>query len=295
LIRIRVLGAAAGGGLPQWNCSCPNCVAARRGDIPPQTQSSVAITADNEHWLLVNASPDLARQIESTPELQPKHDCLRNSPVAGVLLTNADVDHALGLLLVRQRDQPLIVYASEETRLGLHWIDAVLTPFCGIEWRALPCPPSPGDFGIPLSLRETVGVSAKVELEWRAIVLQNSVAYVLRDEASRRSAVIAPAVGAITAALREAINRSDLVLFDGTFWSDDELRTIRPQARRAREMNHLPISNGSFELLRSAPARRKIYIHINNTNPIWMAGSPERQQLEGAGIEVAWDGLEVTL
>jgi pyrroloquinoline quinone biosynthesis protein B len=279
LIYIRILGSAAGGGLPQWNCSCTNCVAARTRAIPPQTQSSIAICPEAECWFLINTSPDLARQIESTPELQPKPDSLRNSPIAGVLLTNADIDHVLGLLLLRQHDQALVVYATKETRHALQWVDGALAQLGDLEWRTF----APGK------------LDCFKQSSLRAIDLRNSVAFEFRDSSSGRSIVIAPAVSAITYELRDAITGADVILFDGTFWNEDELRAFRPRARRAREMNHLPISDGSFELLRDAPARRKIYIHINNTNPIWMRGSPERQQLERAGIEVGHDGLELTL
>jgi pyrroloquinoline quinone biosynthesis protein B len=260
-------------------------LAARAGKIPSQTQSSIAISADDERWFLINASPDLPRQIEMTPALQPRRDAPRNSPIARVLLTNADLDHALGLLLMRQQASPLVVYAMEETRAALGWIDIVLKRFCGIEWRIIE--PSPGDFVVPLSLREKVG--------GRAILLENSVAFQFRAEKPGATVLVAPAVGELTDALREAANNSDVVLFDGTFWSDDELRAVRPGARTAREMNHLPISDGSLEFLRALSVRRKIYTHINNTNPILIPGSSERRQVEQAGIEIACDGLEIVL
>jgi len=282
LIRIYILGSAAGGGLPQWNCACGNCVAARDGKIDPQTQSSIAISADSEafqNWWLINASPDLPQQIESTTRLQPQCDISRNTPIAGVLLTNADIDHALGLLLLRQKEKPLVVYATDETRAALAWLDRTLARFCGIEWREVS-----SDFQ-PLNS----------SIRFRAIELAHSVAFQFSDESSGRFALVAPAVGELTRELSEASVRSDLILFDGTFWSDNELQAARPGARSAREMNHLPILNGSLEFLRQSPARRKIYTHINNTNPILMPGSPERAQLEQAGIEVARDRLEVVL
>jgi pyrroloquinoline quinone biosynthesis protein B len=279
LIRVRILGSAAGGGLPQWNCACANCVAARAGKIASQTQSSIAISDDDERWFLINASPDLARQIERTPALRPRPDSPRNTPIAGVLLTNADLDHALGLLLLRQRETPLVVYATGETRAALDWIDMVLEPFCGVEWRRVS-----GDF---TSLSKSVA--------FRAISLPKSVALQFRDQSSNASALIASAVGNLSDELRDAAKTSDVVLFDGTFWKDDELLAFRPRARRAREMNHLPIADGSLDFLRHSRARRKMYTHINNTNPILMPGSRERAQVEQAGIEIASDGLEITL
>jgi len=282
LIRIRILGSAAGGGLPQWNCACANCVAARAGKIAPQTQSSIAVNGDPENfqsWFLINASPDLPRQIEIMPQLQPRCDSSRNSPIAGVLLTNSDVDHALGLLLLRQRETPLAVYAAEETRAALAWIDSALARFCGIDWRK-----TSTDFQ-PLA----------ASIIFRAIELHKSVAFQFRDGVSGRTVLFAPSVGKLSQELRDTIHASDVVVFDGTFWKNGELGVVRPGARTAREMNHLPISDGSLDSLRQSPARRKIYTHINNTNPILMPNSLEHAQVRQAGIEIARDGLEIVI
>ena len=256
-------------------------MAARSGKIDPQTQSSFAISGDSEefqNWL-INASPDLPRQIESTTRLQPRRDAARNTPIAGILLTNADIDHALGLVLLRQREKPLVVYATDDTRTALQWLDRVLARFCGIKWQKVS-----SDFQL---LNSGIG--------FRAIELPHSVAFQFLDEASGRLAVVAPAVGELTLELSEACAGSDVVLFDGTFWREDELAAVRPGARSAREMNHIPISGGSLDFLRQLPALRKIYTHINNTNPILMPGSPEREKIEQSGIEVARDGLEIVL
>ena len=268
--------------MPQWNCSCANCVAARSGKIAPQTQSSIAIASgseDDQRWFLINASPDLTRQIEAVPQLQPDRESPRNTPIAGVLLTNADIDHALGLLLLRQHETPLVVYAADETRTTLAWIDSVLARFGGIEWRKIGA-----DFQ-----------SSSNSIGFRAIQLPGSIAFQFQDASSGATALFAPSVGELTEQLRAAVNTSNLVVFDGTFWSDDELGLVRRGARSAREMNHLPISDGSLDLLRQSPARRKIYTHINNTNPILMRGTPERTQVEQAGIEIGHDGLEIIL
>ena len=210
---------------------------------------------------------------------RPAADGLRNTPIAGVLLTNADIDHALGLLLLRQQEKPLVVYAADETRASLAWLDRALARFCGIEWRRVTPKFQSLDSG----------------LAFRAIELPGSVAFQFRDDASGRTALFAPSVGSLTEQLRDAVHTSDVVVFDGTFWSDGELGRVRPGARRARQMNHLPINDGSFDLLRQSPAHRKIYTHVNNTNPILMPGSQERAQLEQTGIEVARDGLEIVL
>ena len=259
-----------------------NCVAARSGKIDPQTQSSIAIGGDSnesQNWWLINASPDLLRQIESTAGLQPLRNAWRNTPIAGVLLTNADIDHALGLLLLRQQEKPLVVYAADETRSALAWLDRTLARFCGIEWRKVS-----SDFQ-----------RLNGNIAFRTIELPKSIAFQFRDEASGRLALVAPAVSELTRELSEASANSDVIFFDGTFWNDHELVAVRAGARSARQMNHLPISDGSLDFLRQSPARRKIYTHINNTNPILMPGSPERATLEQAGIEIARDGLEIVL
>ncbi len=282
MIRVQILGSAAGGGLPQWNCACANCAAARAGKINPQTQSSIAVGVKSEvfseRWL-INASPDLLRQIQKNPQLQPGREPLRNSRIAGVFLTNADIDHALGLLLLREHEKPIAVYAADETRDALEWLTGVMARFCGIEWRKISCDFQPLDSGV----------------NFRAIRMKHSVAFQFLDDASGASALFAPSVGELTQQLRDAVAASDVVFFDGTFWSDDELGAVRAGARNAREMNHLPISDGSLDFLRRSKARRKIYTHINNTNPMLMSGSRERALVEQAGIEIAYDGLETIL
>lgn len=211
--------------------------------------------------------------------MQPRPASPRNSPIAGVLLTNADLDHALGVVLMRQQETPLIVHASDETQAALHWVDLLLQKVGGIEWRR-----TSDEF-------HSLGAG----LAFRAIPLEKNVAFQFRDEVSGMSVLLAPAVGQITDKLRQAIAEASVILFDGTFWTNDELRAVRPGARTAREMNHLPISEGSLDLLHQAPARRKIYTHINNTNPILAPGSPERLAVEQAGVEIAHDGLEISL
>ena len=180
---------------------------------------------------------------------------------------------------MRQEETPLVVYATEKTQSALGWLETILKPFRRIEWRT----PTPNF--------QSLGNG----IAYRAIALHESIAYQLRDEVSGATALLAPAVGELTDELREAVNASDVIGFDGTFWSDEELRAVRAGARTARQMNHLPISDGSLDFLRASPARRKFYTHINNTNPILMPGSNERRQVEEAGIEIAYDGLEIIL
>jgi pyrroloquinoline quinone biosynthesis protein B len=194
-------------------------------------------------------------------------------------LTNADIDHALGLLLLREQDTPLVVYAADETRAALGWIEGVLAKFCGIEWRK-----TDPEF-------QTLSGS----MAFRTIELPSSVAFQFRDDTSGATALFAPSVGELTDELQNTVHKSDAVLFDGTFWSDGELAAIRPGARSARQMNHLPISGGSLDFLHQSPARRKIYTHINNSNPILMPSSRERAQVKQSGIEIARDGLEIVI
>ena len=213
------------------------------------------------------------------PRLHPRRDSPRNTPVAGILLTNADIDHALGLLLLREQELPLVVYASDETRATLSWLDGILARFCGIEWRKT----SP----------EFQTLSGSVA--FRAIELSRSIAFQFRDNSSGATVLFAPSVGELTDELGNVVHESDVVLFDGTFWSDGELTAIRAGARSARQMNHLPISDGSLDFLHQSPARRKFYTHINNTNPILMPSSRERAHVKQSGIEIARDGLEIVI
>jgi pyrroloquinoline quinone biosynthesis protein B len=295
-----LLGTAAGGGLPQWNCACANCRAAREGSIPCRTQSSAALSADGRHWFLLNASPDLRAQIEAFPPLQPDTASLRNSPIGAVLLTNADLDHALGLFLLREGAMAH-VHAPLEVRVALSSalkLTKVLNSFSGVTWHEPPL-----NF-LPLLLPD----GAHSGLSFRAIPLPgnpprfvssrllgvdgHSVAYEIIDDKTGALLLAAPDVAALTASLRESIARADAILFDGTFWRASELQDVRFGAHTAGQMGHLPISEGSLEALRGAPARHKIYLHINNTNPILAASSEERALVEEAGIAVGCDGME---
>ncbi len=194
----------------------------------------------------------------------------------------------------------MLVYADRSTRIALNWIDNLLRQFCGIEWRDLNPDITNCRAGAPpASATEAVALQSSIlpglKISVSAIPLPESIAFQLRDENSGKSAVIAPAVGELTDHLREAIHASDVILFDGTFWSNDELSAVRAGARTAQEMHHLPIRDGSLDLLRSLSASRKVYTHINNTNPILMPGSEERQQVEKAGVEIGFDGMEIVL
>ena len=253
-------------------------------------------------WLLINASPDLRAQIESFPALHPAGALARHSPIRDVLLTNADLDHVLGLFLLRERGERLRVHCTVTVRETLHRalrIDGLLDPYCGIEWREL------WEGGAAQRVDEESG-----SLACRAIPLPGappryapstgssegqSVALEFVDLRSNARLLVAPDVSAITPALHAALERADVVLFDGTFWSEDELRRIDPAARLASDMGHLPISEGSLAVLGGLRARHRIYTHINNTNPIFAPGSHERAAVENAGIAIGEDGMEFAL
>jgi pyrroloquinoline quinone biosynthesis protein B len=298
-----VLGSAAGGGLPQWNCTCSNCQAARQGKIKRLSQSSVAISADGASWFLVNASPDLAAQIEGTSSLQPSRSSPRNSPITDILLTNADLDHVLGLYTLRE-GSALRIHATAAVRGTLEnclGLSGVLGVFCGVDWHE-----PPANFS-SLALGGSTG--GETSLEYRAICLPgnpppydtsssgegvHSIAYQFRDRKTGGTLVVAPDVARLTDELQNALRDAEALLFDGTFWSPSELGEVRPGARTAQEMGHVTMEQ-SLEFLRSLPARIKAYVHINNTNPALMPGSEERRQLETAGLRLAEDGMEFEL
>jgi pyrroloquinoline quinone biosynthesis protein B len=288
--------------LPQWNCACTNCGLAREGKIPARTQSSVAISSDGKSWFLINASPDLRAQIESFPALQPAPASTRNSPIAGVLLTNADLDHVLGLFLLREAGQlsifsprPVLDVLALDLRLT-----HVLRPFCQINYyepstegfAPLAAPDAqPGDLrvrAIPLSAKPPPFSTAEI------VDGTQSVAYEIIDERTKGRIVVAPDVARITPELRRVMEAADAVLFDGTFWSNLEFEQITGKKRTADDMGHLPIE-GSLNVLRKLKAQHKIYFHINNTNPILAPGSKERAAVEAAGVTVGHDGLEFEL
>jgi len=306
-VRIRVLGAAAGGGFPQWNCGCPNCRGVRSGLVraTPRTQESVAVSADGQAWFLLNVSPEIRAQIESFAGLHPRAP--RHSPVEALVLTNGDLDHTLGLLSLRE-SHPLVIYATERVRRGFtegNVLYRTLERFAGqVTWRPL----EPGrevalagvDGRASGLLVEPVAVPGKppIHLEHRgAGDPRDNVGLRIRDAASGRRLAYFPAAGALTPEVRKALDDADCVFFDGTFWASDELPALGLGTKRAEDMAHLPVGgeSGSLAALRGLAAARRIYIHINNTNPLLRDDSAERRAVEAAGWELASDGMEVTL
>jgi pyrroloquinoline quinone biosynthesis protein B len=304
-MKIQVLGSAAGGGFPQWNCNCANCDGVRRGSIDarPRTQSSIAITENAEDWVLVNASPDLLAQIKSIPALQPAR-AVRDSGIAAVLLMDAQIDHVTGLLMLRERTSRLPLYATEQVRADLMEglsIGRVLEHYCGLDWR----PVLPDQSGFQIAPLQRTRFTA-MTLESKAPPYSphrndphpgDNIGLKISDLHSGRSAFYAPGLGALTPAVTEAMASADVLLVDGTFWNADEMIRLGLSQKTAADMGHLPQSGpgGMIELLDRMSARRKILIHINNSNPILREDSPERALLRQHGIEVAFDGMEISL
>jgi pyrroloquinoline quinone biosynthesis protein B len=300
-VQVRVLGSAAGGGVPQWNCGCQNCREARRGTgaVRPRTQESVAISADGAAWFLLNVSPEIRAQIESFPPLTPREP--RHSPLAGLVLTNGDLDHCLGLLSLRE-SHPLTVYATESVRVGFtegNVLYRTLERFEGqVTWRALAIGREQplGDSGLAITAIATPGNLPLHLKSLRPPSAEDNVGLVVRDQRTGKRLAYFSGVARPSPALERALAEADVLFFDGTFWSSDELIALGLGTRRAEEMSHWPLGGpeGSAAFLARQPGRR-ILIHVNNTNPILREGSAERRALEAAGIEVAADGLELAL
>jgi pyrroloquinoline quinone biosynthesis protein B len=300
-VQVRVLGSAAGGGVPQWNCGCQNCREARRGTgaVRPRTQESVAISADGAAWFLLNVSPEIRAQIESFPPLTPREP--RHSPIAGLVLTNGDLDHCLGLLSLRE-SHPLTVYATESVRVGFtegNVLYRTLERFEGqVTWRALAIGREQplGDAGLAITAIATPGNLPLHLNSLRPPSAEDNVGLVVRDQRTGKRLAYFSGVAGPSPALERALAEADVLFFDGTFWSSDELIALGLGTRRAEEMSHWPLGGpeGSAAFLARQPGRR-ILIHVNNTNPILREGSAERRALEAAGIEVAADGLELAL
>jgi len=297
-LRVIILGAAAGGGLPQWNCGCLNCAVARDpgSALSPQSQSSLAVSLDGESWAVFNASPDIRQQIQANRLLQPRR--LRHSPIKSIVLTNGDIDHLAGLLVLREK-QAFTVFstASIAQIIDDNPIFRVLDPqlvqrkTVAIEERFFPLPglearlfAVPGK--VPLFLEEgepdsdvegeqTVGLELKVGAK--------RVCYI-------------PGCAMVSEGIAARLEGVDALFFDGTLFSDDEMIATGTGHKTGRRMGHMPIDGegGSLEALGGISIQRKVYVHINNTNPIWRSG-PERTRVEGHGFEVGFDGMEICL
>jgi pyrroloquinoline quinone biosynthesis protein B len=304
---IRVLGSAAGGGFPQWNCGCPNCVGVRRGTIraTARTQESVAVSADGDSWFLLNASPEVRQQIESFSKLHPRAQ--RDTPIQGIVLTNGDLDHALGLLSLRE-SQPLALYCTKRVHSGFSEGNVLYRTLQRFEGQVTlhPLELGGGEQPLPLLNGDASGLQlrafaapgkAALHLDQSTPEPGDNIGVLIREERTGKRLAYIPAAGASSAELVAAASSADAVFFDGTFWSSDELIALGASTRRAEDMAHWPIGGpeGSLRFLGGLPATHRILIHINNTNPMLREDSAEHAQVLAAGVQIAFDGMELEL
>jgi len=295
--RARILGAAAGGGLPQWNCGCRNCNLARAGEIPAQSQSSIAVSADGEGWCILNASPDIRQQMADTPPLHPTG--LRELPLRSVLVTNGDIDHVAGLLTLREQ-QPFTLFATREihrvldenpmfsalrpdivTRRSVELnVGQEIAPGLTATLFAVPGK-------VPLYLE---GETVETELEG-----EQTVGVHLQTESENIFYI--PGCAAMRPDLAQRLEGADLVFFDGTLWQDDEMVREGLSQKTGKRMGHMSMSgsDGSMAAFKGIDVGRKVFVHMNNTNPVLRPGSDERSTAEEAGWDIAEDGMEITL
>ncbi len=293
---VRVLGSAAGGGVPQWNCGCANCAAARGGAAPRRSQSSFAISADGVRWWLVNVSPDIAQQIETVEALQPH--AVRGTPIAGFLVTDANVDHLGGLAVLRQDgDHRFATYSSAAIR-DVALTQPAFAPFANAphEWHAVS---ANSRFALDDRLRVRVVPVAGTTpgYDGRRRVPGAVVAYEIADLLSGNVALFAPVFAAYDETLRDAVARAHVAFLDGSFWSDDELGHLGV-AKPAQSLGHLPVGgpDGSLAALGDVTSHVRVrYAHLNNTTPLLDPASPEREALRAAGADIAFDGMQFDL
>lgn len=310
MLRLIVLGAAAGGGFPQWNSAGPACQRARAGDpaARPRTQCSLAVSADGERWVLLNAAPELTAQIASTPALHPRPaaGAIRHSPIAAVVLTGAEVDTVAGLLSLRER-HPFALHATAPSLavLEANPIFGALNPAV-VPRRSLP-------LGEPIALHDASGVSLGLTVEAYPVPGKVPLFLETRDEAEpgEEGATIGLAIRAgdgptahfipgcamMPGALRARLHGAGLVFFDGTLWRDDEMIRAGAGPKTGARMGHMSISGeaGVIAAFEGLDVGRRILVHLNNTNPVLLDDSPERAAVAAAGWEVAEDGMEITL
>jgi len=306
-MQVAILGSAAGGGFPQWNCSCRNCRSSRAGTFlgKSRTQTQVAVSNGGKSWFLLNASPDLRLQIEATRTLHPP-SAIRSSPISGVVLTGGDLDQIAGLLSLREL-QPFRLYCTPSVRRILQDDNSVFAMLNRLPdqvvWTEI-------KLGETASLRTAAGQDSGLRYEafsvgtrYPAYVKPERTACLTSEEAvlglvvessSGKRLAYLPSVAQIDDALLQRMKAADVVLFDGTFWDDDELIQVQGNGATAREMGHIPVSD-SLARLSELNGPRKLFVHVNNTNPMLDESSPEREQVRAAGWEVAEDGWKLDL
>jgi pyrroloquinoline quinone biosynthesis protein B len=316
-MKIRVLGSAAGGGFPQWNCNCRNCAGLRAGTVKTRarTQSSIAVRAgdaqagttdsdDPSPWVLVNASPDILAQLRAHADFQ-RPGSPRDTAICAIVLVDGQVDHTTGLYMLREATRPWSIWCTDAVYADLtggNPILAVLSHYCRITRRHMSLDGSVfaigGVSGILWRALPVAGKAAPYSRNRDSPIAGDNVALLITDARSGKALFYAPGLADIDDATWRAMREAECVLVDGTFWTDDEMLRLGLSRKRARDIGHLAQSGpgGMLEWLARLPgATRKILIHINNTNPILDEDSPERAELARRGIEVAWDGMEIAL
>lgn len=294
-----VLGAAAGGGFPQWNCRCPVCSLAWAGDprVNRRTQASLAVSADGERWVLLNASPDLRAQVQATSKLQP-HGDTRGSPIVSVVLTGAEIDQTAGLLSLRERS-PFVLHGTAATlaAVAANPMFSALATDMVVRRVVVPGERFAPGAGIEAEIFIVPGkVPLYVEGDNLDVASESTANVGIEISASTSRLVYVPGAAAVTPAMMQRFARADVILFDGTLFTDDEMITSRTGSKTGRRMGHMPIDGDGGTLAMLGGLRnRRILTHINNTNPILIAGSAERRKAEAAGFEIAEDGMEITL
>ncbi|HHJ38582.1 MAG: pyrroloquinoline quinone biosynthesis protein B [Methylothermaceae bacteria B42] len=303
-MQIRVLGSGAGGGFPQWNCNCDNCRRLRAGEInaKPRTQSSIAVSGDGERWVLFNASPDIRFQLEAHPPLQPKQG-VRDTGIHAIVLIDAQIDHTTGLLILRESVKPLDIYCTDPVHGDLTSgfpVLAMLDHYCKVNRHPVPLDGSafeiPGIDDLHFYSHALKSKAPPYSPHRNHPHPGDNIGVVVEQISTGKKLYYAPGLGEIEPHVFDAMQTADCLLVDGTFWTDNEMAKVG-NPKKAREIGHLPQSGpgGMMEVLGKVPKPRKILIHINNTNPILDEDSNERRQLTDAGIEVAYDGMEIVL
>ena len=305
-MKVHVLGSAAGGGFPQWNCNCPNCNAWRQGSprFTARTQSSITVSGDAQNWVLFNASPDILQQIRSFPALQPART-LRDTAIRAVFLMDAQIDHTTGLYMLREHREPLELWCHALVRDDLmsgNPLFNVLGHYCGINWHDVALQNGgfdmPGVPGLHFTALPLISNAPPYSPHRDRPQPGDNVGVTILEPATGKKLFYAPGLGQMESHVWAAMQAADCVLVDGTLWTDDEMITLGASKKTSRAMGHMPQTGpgGMLEWLDQLPSStRKVLIHINNTNPILDEEGPERQALTQRGIEVAHDGMEIDL
>lgn len=309
-LNIVILGAGAGGGVPQWNCNCDVCIRARSGGggVGTRTQSSIAVSADGSNWCIFNCSPDIRQQIFDTPRLHPRSGFgRRDTPISSIVLTNGDVDHIAGLLVLREKQAfELFATPAIHSVLEANPIFNVLDP----EFVTRSLLPLGKEIEVAPGLRvEAFSVPGKVALFMEDTArgadgelaigaeTEDTIGLRISGAATRESFFYIPGCAAMTVALKERLRGAPLVMFDGTVWENDEMLTHGVGKKTGARMGHMSMSGeaGSLAAFGGLDVGRKIYVHLNNTNPVLIDGSAERKAVEAAGWDVAHDGMEIVI